>query len=228
MKSKHYLIITLSVFITLSLCAAVQAEVYRLYFNAYTTNYPDFQRMDFWVDVSDTMLRTPDAIGFLVVVAPDGTIFDMTDNTWIEFDGGFWFGAKGEDFNSEVIPSGRYYAGVWDLWGNPIINYDDVQVNFLDVPVITYPTEGSTVGSLTPTITWTAVPGAERYRLSLWKWGCERVYPRGYIYTYKPYFEIQKGVLRPATGYRVQIEAHDSDKDRENRSRSIDVNFSTP
>ena len=229
MKPRQYFVIGLVVLIPLLLCATAQTEVYRMHFNVYTTKAPDYERIDFWVEISDTIARPPTIVTSLMVQAPDGTVFDMTNNTWLEFYNGFQIWPRAEDFDTGVIPSGTYYARVIDRWGNQIIGSDDVQVGFLDVPVITYPTEGSTVG-LTPTITWNGVPGAMRYRLLLWNdsWD-EPVYwhTPNVKHVYKTHFKVEKGVLRPGTNYRVQIEAQDTDKDREKRSRSLWVYFNT-
>ena len=233
MKVKHYLIVALSILIVLCFFgAAAWAEIHSMVFNAWTTNYTDHQEMNFYIDISDTLAKPPIAVSSLMVQAPDGTIFDMTDHTWHEFDKYFWYSARPEDFDTGVIPSGRYYARVIDRWGNQIINYDDVQVGFLDPPVLTNPTEGSTVG-LTPTITWTAVPGALRYRIILYYGGHtsrgDPIYWYSYNvkFVYRTTFPIPKGVLRPGTSYLIRIEARDTDKDLEKRSRSDWVQFFT-
>lgn len=233
MKTKHYLIVALSLLTVLCFfSAAARAEIHKMHFNAFTTNYTDHQEMNFWIEVSDTLARPPIAVSSLVVKAPDDTIFDMTNHTWQEFSKGFWYSARAEHFLTGVIPSGRYYARVIDRWGNQIINYDDVQVGFLDPPVLTNPTEGSTVG-LTPTITWTAVPGALRYRILL-QYGDhtsrgDPIYWYSYNvkWVYRTSFPIIKGVLKPGQSYLIRIEARDTDKDTEKRSRSVWVQFYT-
>jgi hypothetical protein len=233
MKTKHYLIVALSLLTVLCFFStAARAEIHKMFFNAFTTNYTDRSRMDFWISISDTLARPPIAVSSLVVLAPDGTIFDMTNHTWQEFTKGFWYSARPEQFPSGTIPSGTYYAVVWDLWGNQIINYDDVQVGFLDPPVLTNPTEGSTVG-LTPAITWTAVPGALRYRIIL-QYGDHTSrgdpiywYDYNVKYVYRTSFPITKGVLKPGQSYLIRIEARDADKDTEKRSRCDWVQFYT-
>lgn len=231
MKTKHYLIVALSLLTVLCFFStAARAEIHKMHFNVHTTNYTDHSQMDFGISISDTLARPPIAVSSLMVRAPDGTIFDMTNHTWQEFTKTFWYSARPEDFDTGVIPSGRYYARVIDLWGNQIINYDDVQVGLLDPPVLTYPTEGSTVG-LTPTITWTAVPGALRYRVILQggEPGGHPIYWYDYNvkYVYRTRFPIPKGVLKPGRSYIIRIGAHDSDKDTEKRSRCDWVQFYT-
>ncbi len=231
MKIKHYLIVVLSLLTALCFfSAAARAEIHSMRFNAWTTNYTDHSQMDFWISISDTLARPPIVVSSLMVLAPDGTIFDMTNHTWQEFTKSFFYSARPEDFDTGVIPSGRYYARVIDLWGNQIINHDDVLVDFLDPPVLTYPTEGSTVG-LTPTITWTAVPGALRYRIILQyeESGGHPIYWYDYNvkYVYRTSFPIPKGVLMPGRSHIIRIGAYDTDKDTEKRSRSVWVQFYT-
>jgi hypothetical protein len=233
MKTKHYLIVVLSLLSVLCFfSAAARAEIHEMHFNAYTTNYTDRSRMDFWIRVSDTLARPPIVVSSLVVLAPDGTLFDMTNHTWNDLTKDYFYAAQPEDFDTGVIPSGTYYARVIDLWGNQIINYDDVQVGFLDPPVLTNPTEGSTVG-LTPTITWNTVPGAMRYRILLYNGDHtsrgDPIYWYAYNvkYVYRTSFPIPKGVLRPGRSYLIQIEARDTDKDTEKRSRCDWVQFYT-
>ena len=233
MKTKHYRIVVLSLLTVLCFfSAAARAEIHEMRFNAYTTNYTDHSQMDFWIAISDTLGRPPIVVSSLMVLAPDGTYFDMTNHTWQEFTKCFFYSARAVDFDTGVIPPGRYYARVIDVWGNRIINYDDVQVDFLDPPVLTNPTEGSTVG-LTPTITWTAVPGALRYRIILYNGDHtsrgDPIYWYNYNvkYVYRTSFPIPKGVLMPGRSYLIRIGAYDTDKDTEKRSRSVWVHFNT-
>ena len=235
MKTKYCLIVVLSFSIALCIFSgAALAEIHKMNFNAWTGNFTDpaDQRMCFWFDISDTNLRPPDAVTSLMVQAPapDNTIFDLTDHTWQEFDQGFWFSARAGDFKSGAIPSGTYRARVIDTSGKQIIGSDYVSANFLEPPDITYPTDGSTLSSLTPTIMWTSVPGAMRYRIILqYEYG-DPIYWYSYhrVFVYRNSFPIPKGALKPGNSYLIRIEARDSDKDLDKRSRSDWVQFFTP
>jgi hypothetical protein len=196
------------------------------------TNGQD-QSIAFWVAVFDTVRRPPNSVTSMIVTAPDATTFDLMANFWwFDAGGGFYSGGKyASDFLTSTIPSGVYTVEVQDAQGTTIIATDEVTVNFLSTPRIRYPQDGSTVSSLTPTLRWRPVPGAEGYRIHLWRdswdepiwwWGGKRMYSNANR------LKIEKGVLWSGFTYRVQIQARDSLKDTDNRTSSPWVYFSAP
>ena len=191
------------------------------------------QSIVFWVTVDDSTADPPSVVASIIVTAPDGTTFDMTNNTWNEaskifgsvnkFAGDFWGGA---------IPSGLYKVTVMDNTGTIINATDRVTVDFLTPPQVTDPVEGSTVSSLTPKIIWTPVPGVEAYRIYLWNstwnqpiwwWVSPNI-----KYSNKHSFMIPPGVLMSGFNYNIQIQARDSIKDVDNRATGPWRHFSTP
>jgi hypothetical protein len=228
---KRLLTIVMTLTLVLGLSVPVYAIINEVILSVWTNG--DDESIAFWVEVTDTILSPPLAVTSMIVTSPDATTFNLMDNRWwFEQDRGFYSGRKyAGDFNGGVIPSGTYSVEVWDLWGITLTATDQVTVNFLDVPVITFPADGSTLADLNPVITWTPVAGAETYRIHLWNdtwnepiwwWGGKRVYCN------QPPFMIPKGVLWSGMSYRLQIQARDSLKDTDNRATSIEITFNTP
>jgi hypothetical protein len=202
--------------------------------NVWTTNYTDDQQLNVWLEVKDTEIKNPpEIIASIEVTAPDGTIFNMTTaQNWLPYDRGYWMRARAEDFPLQVIPSGVYKVKVVPNSGFTIEEEDEIDATFLAPPVITYPTEGSTVGS-TPTFRWNPVPDAKYYRILLWNecWN-EPVYwfwwnDSRKFYTNLPGAKIPLGQLLPNCSYSLRVEARSGSQDLDKRSRSVWVNFFT-
>jgi hypothetical protein len=228
---KRLFAIAATLTLILGLSASVNARIYKVSLSVWTNG--DDESIAFWVDVTDTIAHPPYVVTSIIVHCPDGTIFNLMDNFWwFDQDPGFYSGRRyAVEFNGGIIPSSTYTVQVQDRWGTTLTATDQVTINFLDVPVITFPTDGSTVPNLTPVIVWTPVAGAETYRIHLWNdtwnepiwwWGGKRVYCN------QPPFMIPKGVLWSGMSYRLQIQARDSLKDTDNRATSIEITFNTP
>lgn len=233
MKCKRFFTIGLSFLIIFSFCAVTQAYLRRIHVNVWTTNYTDDQQLNIWLEVWDTENKNPpEIITSIEVTAPDGTIFNMTDDAWLPYDRGYWMAARAGDFDSTEIPSGVYKVKVVPNSGWTIEQGDWIDATFLDPPVITYPTEGSTV--VQPlTIRWNPVVGAKYYRVLLWNecWN-EPVYwfwwnDSRKFYTNLPGAKIPLGQLKPNCSYRLRVEARSGSQDLDKRSRSVWVNFFT-
>ncbi|MHC1730335.1 MAG: hypothetical protein AB9866_30785 [Syntrophobacteraceae bacterium] len=240
MKVKMYVLVMVSILTILFFGTLSQAEIYRLSFDVLTSTYAQpsgVPRLEINADiiVADSMLRPPDAVQSLKVTAPGGTVFSYSPTStklyWSEFNNAFWFGATNNDFADGIIPSGTYKVTSVDKAGKIMSNTEFFTVAFLTAAEITSPTQNQVLTTLTPTIKWTAVPGAEYYRVYLrnesWK---EPVYissPHN-LNVYRNYFKIPTGVLMPKTTYSVAIQARDSDSALNKRSRSLWVTFTTP
>jgi len=211
-----------------------QAEVTRFWFNVFTTNYPDpsQRRLDVAVVLGDTRYRQPDAIKSLQVTAPDPahTVMDLSKNCWYELRGQFFAYFLPSFFPGGQIPSGSYVAKVVDKAGKSLTVKKTLTVSFLPCPTITFPSTGAVLAQLKPTIAWTKVTGAQFYSIDLDDLTKgEPIYgtPARLIEVYRDSFTLQTGVLKPGTNYRIRIEARNSDKMMNQRSRSDWVNFST-
>jgi hypothetical protein len=164
-KMKRLLAIVMTLTLVFGLSVPVYAFINEVRLGVWTNG--DDESIAFWVEVTDTVVSPPAAVTSIMVTCPDGTTFNLMDNFWWNVqDPGFYSGRKyADEFNGGVIPSGTYTVQVQDRWGITLTATDQVTVNFLDVPVITSPTNGSTLPNLTPLITWTPVAGAETYRI---------------------------------------------------------------
>jgi hypothetical protein len=211
---------------------AAQAEIYSFKFYAYTqrdTSGTDRLCMEAHVECGK--FRAPDAIRSLTVTAPDGTVFDMANNCWIDLSKEFWIFRAATDFDSGTLPAGSYKAKVVDKSGRTFTCTLNQPMKFLDLAVITYPTNGQTIdiSAGPPVFKWTAVSGAQHYRLLLKDntWG-EPVYwktPVNVHNSYKNSYRVPLGDLMAGHSYSLQIEARDTDKGLNKRSRSAWVNF---
>jgi len=215
-----------------------RAEVTRFYFNVWTTNMPDpanpltnKPRLDLTIQISDTHYRAPDAITSLVVTNPNTTkTMTLTNNCWNELRGQFEASFFVEDFPEGKFPSGKYTAKLKDKDGKLMTGSKTLTPAFLDIPQITVPKEGAVFTSLKPTIKWKPVTGAQFYFIHL-----DNLTQNEPVYmimgrapeVYTNSFTLQTGVLKPGMNYRIRVEARDSDKNPNKRSRSVWVNFST-
>jgi hypothetical protein len=217
------------------LCPLARADVHKFSFNMFTqrskttTGFTDV--IAFTIRISDTVSRAPDAITSLVVTAPDGTKFDLTENAWLEWTEEFWATFTADKFNSHTFPSGTYTATVIPKVGKTLTATEVFTPSFLSPAIVTLPTEGSTLSTLTPVFKWGAVKDAQHYKLHLKNdtWG-DPVYqdPSKQILVYKTTYAVPKGVLIPGMDYSLRIEARDSDKDMNRRSRTMWIHFKTP
>ena len=216
--------------ILFSLAAPASADITDLYVNAYTDNRENGgQSLHLWVEFKHTSLRPPDAVAILQVTAPDGTVIVPE---WEEFWKGFGAYLSPDDFVGGSIPTGNYKFQVKEKGGAFIVIKDYVTATMLDAPSVTSPINGM-VGSLTPTIAWTPIAGAQHYRFELYNvdWN-EPVYGTGRNLRVmgSTSFTIPNAVLRPGTTYRVRIRAGDEPtwSAMDKQSRSNWVNFTTP
>ena len=224
------------VFGFLGVSAPVQAEIFDVWFDASTRDLDGFREITFWVGIKDNKFANPfEAVESVTIIAPDSTnfildLFETYDRT--TGDKGFWFKAVESDFDGEVWPSGVYVVEVKDInSGKTITQKDRLNISWLSIPIITWPTEGAMVGP-TPKLNWAKVPGAERYRITMWDntWD-EPVYSglnsELRLDVSLTSFKIPRGTLKPDHNYSWRVEARDGLQDRDRRSRSILVNFDT-
>jgi hypothetical protein len=72
---------TIIVFLALIMIpTASYAELKKVWFNAWTTNYTDSaeKQMNFWVEVSDTVKKNPPTfVATIKITAPDGTVLNF-------------------------------------------------------------------------------------------------------------------------------------------------------
>lgn len=235
MKVKYLVMGFMAVMCMLSSVPCATAEVHkiRLYCETMAHNKSPEQRLYVSVEIADTLRRPPDAIKSLKVFAPNAakTVIDLTNHCWLEWDNSFWKGLTAADFPEGKIPSGTYTAVAVDKQGKTISTSENLSVGFLKRPEITSITEGQTVTTLTPRVSWTAVAGAQLYRIRLMNVtdGSPVYYPPyKSLLVYRNSYPIPNGVLVPGTEYSIQVEARDSDKNLNKRSRSDWVNFKTP
>ena len=231
-KFKNLLITGLSFLFIFSFFATSQAYLQKVHFDVQTTNYTDDQQLNVWIGIEDTVSKNPpDDIESISVTAPDGTVFTMTTaNNWLQYDRGYWQSYHAEDFNTDVIPGGEYKVLIkGKKFSLEIEETDTVDATFLEVPTITSPTDGSSVGR-TPLIEWTAVPGATHYRILIWdEYSNEPVYWfwRRRFYTDHNVCLLPLGDLRPDGYYRLRVEARAGSQDLDKRSRSDWIYFYT-
>jgi len=252
--------LVLAVILSLGLLSASgQAEIYKFKFDVWTTQYAGQPlQINFYFEIEDTALRPPAAVKYLKVYAPDGTVFDFSSTTinfsnptameykkcWQEWGWNFFFARTGANFKNtnKSIPSGTYKAVVVDQSGKTLTNSETFTVGSLAPPSISIPSAGATLTTLTPTFTWTAVPGAQYYRVLLLDETIKEliysgqhrivhVYQRFDPTTLKPVspvtFPVPVGVLTPGRTYSLRVEARKDDKSLNYRSRSNWLTFKT-
>ena len=233
MKIKLNLSIVVSFLLLFVFCNASNAEIYRVYFDAFTTNYnpPAEQEMCFWVEVFDTEKKNPpEFVDSITITAPDGTVLNMDPvNNWLPFDDGYWAKLFAADY---VVPfkGGNYKCEVVGKAGIKITKPDYVNGSFLPTPSITNLSDGAVDVSLTPTIRWGRVVGAKRYRILLWDetWNEPRYwFWKKVLFTDTPKWEFPPGVLQLGHNYSIRIEARAGQQDTDKRSRSDWVFFTT-
>jgi hypothetical protein len=214
---------------------ASYAAIYKVWFNAWTTNYTDpaESQMNFWVEVFDTVKKNPPTfVATIKITAPDGTTVLNLDpvQDWMPYDKGYWGRLYAGDYDADEIAKGIYKCEVTDEGAKTITKTDVVKSNllFLDPPTVTYPTDGATNVELMPKIKWNRVAKAKYYRILLWDESWDE--PRYWFwekkaFTDSKYFEIPKGELKLGNEYRLRIEARSGDQDMDKRSRSDWINF---
>lgn len=233
MKRKVFVLLA-AVLMVFTWAAHSPAAMTRVILDGWTQNETDskYQQMQIYIQVFDsTFSRGPDFVKAIKVQAPDGSQFVLDPKKdWLHIDNAYWKTVYAPDFVKGKIASGTYYVTVYPYSGSPITESDSVIASFLPVSSITFPAEGTTVSSQTPTFKWTSVAGAAYYRLLLWdnSWN-EPVY-----WTFGPqmrtdftYFTFPPGVLKPERSYRFRIEARSTSQDLDMRSRSLWINFQT-
>jgi hypothetical protein len=234
MKTKQLCTIMLSLLILFSFCPTTHAYLQRVYFDVFTTNQIDRQYVGFWVEIRDTESKNPpDVVKSIKVTAPDDTVFEMTTtHNWYSIDKGYYAAFTADEFNSQVIPDGIYRVEVKAYkWGLTITQEDYCDATLLDLPVITDPIPGSTVGA-NHVFWWTAVAGASYYRVQLREAGSDN-----FIYgdsSHKHRFLtalnaciFPLGDLKPDRHYEIRVEPRNDTLDMDKRSRGDWVEFFT-
>ena len=231
MKSKYFFMVVTIIILSVFFTCSAQADMYRLKFDAFTSNFTDNQQLNVQVRVFDTEFMNPaDFIDSITITAPDGTTFSMTiANNWVQYVDMFQGFYRADDFNSGKIPGGTYKVTVLALSGKKLTSTDSVVASFLPVPVITLPAGGSIVGAA-PTIKWQGVSGANEYRVLLWDEG--RSMPVYWLWEKQLYvngtrYTLPLGDLRPKSSYRLAIEARAGYQDLDKKSRSDWISFNT-
>jgi len=229
------LVVLAAVVMVFALAANSQAVMTRVFFDGFTSNYPDAsqQQMNIWVQVFDSVkLDGPTFVKSIKVNAPDGSIFYLDImKDWLHTDHAYWKTLYAADFKSKTIPGGTYSVTVYPLSGSAIKESDTVTASFLPISTVTYPTNGSTSVPATPKLTWTAAAGATYYRLNMWDNSAnEPVYWPSFgpqMRTDFTDFTIPAGVLKPGRQYKLRIEARAGAQDLDKRSRGDWVTFTT-
>lgn len=216
------------------LCSNIQAEMCRLYMDAWTTNYtdPNIKQLNVWISLVDTNNNNPpDFVQSIEVRAPDGSEFSLDPvKDWLPYDRGYWGRFFASDFVSQDFPSGTYSVTVTPKQGRKIIEHDHVFARWLNPPSVIYPTDGQTNVPATPFLQWSPVAGASYYRILLWNedwnepvyWYWDRQFRTDFNAVRLPL-----GDLKPNTNYRIRIEARNAVQDLDKRSRSDWIYFTT-
>lgn len=232
MKKLNYLAGTLGALSFALLIGPAHAEIQDLYFDVKTTvNGNLSQRVDFWIEVKDShSSHLPDVIKSIKVTAPDSTEFVLDPiSAYLPFDAGYSRSFAAADFSGNIIPAGTYNVQITDINDNVLTGADYIDGKFLNVPTITWPTEGATVGA-TPKFQWKNLPAAQLYRVLLYNetWD-EPVYwyYNRKVQTQKNYFQIPSGILKANCNYSLRIEARTTTLDHDKRSRTDWLHFST-
>ena len=235
MKIKLNLSIVISFLLLFIICNASNAEIYQVNFDALTTNYndPAEKQMNFWVEVFDTVKKNPpEFVDSIKITAPDGTVLNMDPvHNWLHFDGGYWSGLFEGDYVGPVpFVGGNYKCEVIGKEGVKITKSDYVNGSFLPTTSINNLSDGAVDVSLTPTIKWDRVIGANHYRLLLWDetWNEPRYwFWHKRAFTDKIKWEFPPGVLQIGHSYSIRIEARSNLQDLDKRSRSDWIFFTT-
>jgi len=224
----------LSLLILFSFCPTTHAYLQRVKFDVHTTNQIDKQYVGFSVEIFDTESKNPpDVVISIKVIAPDDTVFELTTvHNWYTIDKAYWASFTADEFDSQVIPSGIYRVEVKAIkYGITIKQEDYCDATFLDLPVITDPIGGSTVGP-SHIFWWTAVAEATYYRVQLREAGSDN-----FIYgssEHKQQFKTSlnacmfpPGDLKPDGHYEIRVEPRGDSLDMDKRSRGDWVEFYT-
>jgi len=230
MRGKRLMVVLLAFVLLLGFSTLSQAKIYVASLDVFTTNFsiPAKSGVDFVVKVlDDAGLRGPAAISSITVAAPGGQSFDITNGSWDEWQGQFGARFNASAFNGGVIPTGTYTATVTDNSPATTLTCTDSLSN---ATLMNLPTSISITAGLTPAISWGAVAGAKLYEVRLVNTDKQEpvYFPPHQIFILKSPFTIPAGVLLPNTKYTFRIEALDNDKNRNRRSRSDWVPFTTP
>jgi hypothetical protein len=210
-----------------------QAEIYSFQFYAFTQRDPSgVDRVCLQVNIRDGRYRAPDAIKSLTVTAPDGTVFNLTNHCWLDLAKQFWLSPASDQFDSKTLPAGKYTARVVDKSNRAFTSSINLAMNFLDVPVITSPTNNQEIdiSVAPPVFTWNRVTGAQHYRILLkdLTWGEPVYWKPAEINEHRSYtnsYRVPLGDLMPGHQYSLRIEARDTDKGLNKRSVSNWINF---
>jgi hypothetical protein len=245
MRARIMVILAAVVFIFSFVGNASAQTLSRVIFNGWTQvqdeNNKDVQYIAFIIYVTlYPVAYPPDFVEQITISAPDGTELPIDpDKDWLISDWAFYKKVKADSFDSKKIPTGNYTATVVPKSGSgtKITEADYIRAVFMSVPEITYPTVDLTGVPATPTLKWTgvtyggAITGAIFYRVLIrTDWGdpiFDGYDSRNNIQTDRTYFKVPKGVLKPNTKYRLQIQARGDSNDLDVRSQTAWVNFTT-
>ena len=206
--------------------ASSQAEMIRAFADLWTQQTSSEYGLSVWVEATDSELKhPPDFVDSITVEGPDGSVELDLATSWFDQDGGFYTYIP----FASPITDGVYTVTIVG-GATTIICRDRVNGTLLDVPSITFPSEGATLGP-TPLFRWGAVSGAKYYRIWLYdisagewvycSWSGRR------RQTNLSKFQMPLHVLKPNRNYRMRIEARSDALDLDKRSRSDWLNFST-
>ena len=233
MKNKSFTRMLLATGLLLLFAMPACAVMTSVWFDGMTTTYPDAKELGCWVKIEDSELKNPpDFVKTVFIDAPDGSRFFLTtDDHWQPVYGWYWATFRAEDFDSGTIPGGVYAVTVKDKTGTIIRTIDGVAAKFLDPPIITNPMDGQVNVEQDLTIRWDAPDAARWYRIQLYNAdNNEPVYGVSVrkAYTYKRFFKLLSGDLKPNTRYKLRVEARlYPSQDLDQRSRTDYIEFQT-
>src|SRR4030043_1482598 len=116
MKISRLILVSWLLITVIGFALPAYAKIHMVNLNVSTNGEDD--SIEFWVDVDDSKADPPSVVTSIIVTAPDGTQFDMTNDTWFEANKTFISGKKfAADFSGGVIPSGLYKVKVVDNIG---------------------------------------------------------------------------------------------------------------
>jgi hypothetical protein len=226
MKGKWVLCVLVAILGLVSWQTMAGATLYRMRFQVNTVQRPGTKWLNVNIQVSDSVKRPYDAVQSLTVTGPepDAIPVNLTEN-WNE-------GAQAYTWGSPPLAAdvpGTYTAEVVgnDANQSTITQTATINGTFLNIPVITAPLTGATEISLTPTITWNAVTGAQYYNLFIQQTSPSQPQWSATYPVYRTSFTVPAGILKPGATYKINLNAFDSDKLMTKQSQSLDVIFYT-
>ena len=230
----------LVVLMTLVTVTVVQAELYRINFDARTTrtwadNTTLTDTMSFWIEAYDTALKNPpDFVQSITITAPNGTKYSVPlVSSWSYIDKGYGMNLEPISLGSASFQPGTYTVAV-KAAAVTLTATDTVSpLVWLSAPTLTYPLDGAKGVPEQALLKWSAtVPKADRYGIYIWNNTKNQPVLTSYpgmdaISTTTTHFKLPKGVLRPKTEYSLQIQARGNLQDTDCRASSKSIIFTT-